>query len=101
MISIYTFIIKANKEFVARENAIQQWYELFEKINILMQDYTVDYEEYYNRQMVGCVAWGLTGSKFKWNIWTWGYCTKFTAYGNENSTNRNAWSIIPPKYHDI
>ena len=53
--SIYSFIIKANREIHARQDAIQQGYGFFEKLNIWMQDYTIDYEEYYNRQMVGCV----------------------------------------------
>ena len=94
MIEIYSYIVKANRDFIARQNSIQQWYELFEKINILMQDYTVDYEEYFNRQMVGCVDWWGTGVNFTWNISTWWYCTKFTAYWNENSTQRNVWSIL-------
>lgn len=103
MISIYLFIIKANKEFVARESAIQQWYELFEKINILMQDYTIDYEEYYNRQMVWCVNswWLLTWQNFKRNIWTGGYCTEFTAYWNENSTDSAELNNSETNYHDI
>lgn len=99
MITIYLFIIKANKEFTARESAIQQWYELFEKINILMQDYTIDYEEYYNRQMVWCVDWWGTGSKFEWKIWTWGYCTNFTAYWNGTSTIRR-WNNNK-QYHEV
>ena len=99
MISIYTFIIKANKEFVARESAIQQWYELFEKINILMQDYTIDYEEYYNRQMVWCVWEDKKGSSFERNISTWWYCTNFTAYWNHNSTDRRGLNC--PNCHDI
>lgn len=99
MISVYSFMLKSNKQILARQKAIQQWYEFFEKLNILMQDYTVDYEEYYNRQMVWCVEWWWTGANFTWNIWTWWYCTKFTAYWNENSTNkRNWWS---GSYHDI
>ena len=103
MIEIYSYIVKANRDFIARQNSIQQWYELFEKINILMQDYTVDYEEYFNRQMVGCVNswWLLTWENFKRNIWTWWYCTEFTAYWNENSTQRNVWSTLSWKYHDI
>ena len=90
IITIYSFMIKSNKEFNLRQTAIQQWYEFFEKLNILMQDYTIDYEEYYNRQMVWCVNSGglLTWGNFKWNIWLSGYCTQFTAYWNENSTDR-------------
>ena len=83
MIGIYSFLIKSNKEIIARQNVIQQWYELLEKLNILMQDYTVDYEEYFNRQMVWCVEWWGTWSNFKWNVWLSWYCTEFTAYGNE------------------
>lgn len=98
-------MIKSNKEFNLRQTAIQQWYEFFEKLNILMQDYTIDYEEYYNRQMVWCVnSWGLlTWSNFKWNIWLSGYCTEFTAYGNQNSTKRNMGNskTISWAYHDI
>ena len=98
-------MIKSNKEFNLRQTAIQQWYEFFEKLNILMQDYTIDYEEYYNRQMVWCVnSWGLfTWSNFKWNIWLSWYCTEFTAYGNQNSTKRNMdhSNIISWVYHDI
>ncbi len=96
-------MIKSNKEFNLRQTAIQQWYEFFEKLNILMQDYTIDYEEYYNRQMVWCVGWWGTGSNFKWNIGLSWYCTEFTAYGNQNSTKRNMGSskIISWAYHDI
>ena len=102
MVWIYSFLIKANKDIIARQTAIQQWYEFFERINILMQDYTIDYEEYFNRQMVWCVAWWGTGSNFKWNIWISWYCTNFTAYWNENSTARKiVWWTIPSNYHDI
>ena len=98
MISVYSFMLKSNKQILARQKSIQQWYEFFEKLNILMQDYTVDYEEYYNRQMVWCVEWGWTGVNFTWNIWTWWNCTKFTTYWNENSTKK-LW--ISESYHDI
>ena len=63
-----------------------------------MQDYTIDYEEYFNRQMVGCTPSWPTGSDFKWIIWLSWYCTNFTAYGNENPTNRRD---SQPWDHDI
>ncbi len=108
IIAIYTFMIKSNKEFTLRQTAIQQWYEFFEKLNILMQDYTIDYEEYFNRQMVWCVkSWStlLTWDNFKWNVWISWYCTEFTAYWNENSTQSKrqkyaGWNI-PTTWHDI
>ena len=51
-----------------------------------MEDYTIDYEEYYNRQMVGCV-WDERWDSFKWTVNGW-YCTNFTAYWN-SYTDRN------------
>lgn len=108
IITIYSFMIKSNKEFNLRQTSIQQWYEFFEKLNILMQDYTIDYEEYFNRQMVWCVkSWStlLTWDNFKWNVWLSWYCTEFTAYWNKNSTKskRKEYDgrIIPGEYHDI
>lgn len=63
-----------------------------------MEDYTIDYEEYFNRQMVWCVEWGWKGAYFNWNTWTWWYCTKFTAYWNENSTTNKK---VNEDDHDI
>lgn len=103
MLNIYRFIITSNKEISARYETIQQWYEFFERLNILMQDYTVDYEEYYNRQMVGCTEWWGTGSNFKWNVWLSWYCSNFTAYGNYTSSKRklNASTKVETWYHDV
>ena len=100
MFSMYGFIIRSNKEVNARQVAIQWWYEFFERLNILMQDYSVDYEEYFNRQMVWCSDnwWILTGNDFEWNVWLSWYCSEFTAYGNNSSTNR---SNIKPEWRDI
>ena len=97
--SLYNFIIRSNREISARQDTIQQWYEFFERLNILMQDYTIDYEEYFNRQMVGCTAWGTKGPSFTRSIWQSWYCTEFTAYGNQNSTNRWEWNRT--KDHDL
>lgn len=107
MILVYSFLIKSNKEIIARQTAIQQWYEFFERLNILMKDYTIDYEEYFNRQMVWCVkeSWKLfTWANFKWNIWVDWHCTEFTSYWNKNTTKRKFqkwWSLIPSDYHDV
>jgi len=104
MLSIYRFIVSSNNEISARYETIQQWYEFFERLNILMQDYTVDYEEYYNRQMVGC-SWNVKiWDNFEWNIGLSWYCTNFTHYGNRNSTQRCIGSSCMPiswDYHDI
>ncbi len=38
----------------ARQSVIQGMHYLYEKINQFSQDYTIDYEEYRARSMVGC-----------------------------------------------
>ena len=91
--SVYSFILKSNREIVARQDSIQQWYEFFERLNILMEDYTIDYEEYYDRQMVWCTK-KSNGELLQWNSFEryidedW-YCKQFTAYGNNNSIMNN------------
>ena len=95
--SMYRFIIKSNKEINARQSAIQAWYEFFERLNILMQDYSIDYEEYYNRQMVWCVNSGwtlLTGDDFRRDVGLSWYCSEFTAYWNNNSTQSRGNRIL-------
>ena len=102
MFALYNFMIKANREITARHSAIHQWYEFFERLNILVQDYRIDYEEYYNRQMVGCNPGGGVGSWFKWNVWTGWNCTNFTTYWNWNSTERKENSVpLSTWYHDL
>ena len=95
---LYNFIVKSDREINARQSVIQQWYEFFERLNVFMQDYTIDYEEYYNRQMVWCVEWWGRGPEFTWNIWIEWYCTQPTGYWNENSTGRK---LTNEKDHDI
>ena len=54
VIEIYGSIQKQKQEIDVKQQLLFQGYELFEKMNILMQNYTIDYEEYFNRTMVGC-----------------------------------------------
>ena len=99
MFSLYNFIIRSNREIIARQSAIQQWYEFFERLNILMEDYTIDYEEYYNRNMVWCSTTRTDPNiSFSRDVWLSWYCTNFTAYGNENNIFSDD---AKKKYHDI
>lgn len=106
--ALYSFMIDSNREISARQDVVQQGYEFLEKLNILMQDYTIDYEEYYNRQMVGCrEAWD-SWEDFKWNtnyaIYDKsGYCDLFTTYWNENSTHKKTarWQEINTGFHNL
>lgn len=67
-----------------------------ERIQGLMKDYSLDYEEYFNRRLVGCDEesgqWDIFSRDIDSdtsNIYgTWnGHCDRFTAYGNRNSLN--------------
>lgn len=58
----------------ARMQLIEQSNDVMNRFAILFQDYTVDYEEYFNRSQVGT---GLTDKKDHYK--------EFTAYGNETS----------------
>lgn len=71
----------------ARTNITQDSYYVIEKINILLKDYTIDYEEYFNRKNLGCNNYGSG-----WDIGTGGYCKNFTAYGNNN--NIGEWAPV-------
>lgn len=64
----------------ARQSVIQGMYYLYEKINQYSQDYTIDYEEYRDRAVVGCDSTDM-GRDVGEN----GKCDRFTAYGNYNS----------------
>jgi hypothetical protein len=47
-------IIKFRYAFQARANLLENTYYMVERVNLLLKDYTVDYEEYFNRKNVGC-----------------------------------------------
>jgi Tfp pilus assembly protein PilE len=84
--SAYNRIQQMKKEVDVRQQLVQQTYEFFERINVLSQDYTIDYEEYFNRQMVGCSAAGGNGKNFTWTTNGSGHCDQPTFYGNRNSS---------------
>ena len=81
--SAYSKIQQTRKEIDVRQQLVQQTYEFFERMNGLIQDYTIDYEEYFNRQMVGCS--GIGGASFERNTTGSGHCSNFTAYGNSSA----------------
>ncbi len=76
----YSRMIKLKSDVEARQNLIDRSYFLMERLQVMLADYTIDYEEYFNRKIVGC------GNKE--DIKKEGHCTKFTWYGNtENNGN--------------
>lgn len=91
VINAYLSIITFRHSFHIRAKLIENTYYMFEKVNLLLRDYTIDYEEYFNRSRVWCDTSGY----FSWNVWINGYCDLFTNFGNKNSfqTNPNKHSI--------
>lgn len=86
--SVLTTLPKVKVYNDARQTLIQQTNDIMNRFSVLFQDYTIDYEEYFNRQMVGCDSKSSKlkqGTNFERNITGSGHCDAFTAYGNENS----------------
>ena len=54
LFTLFIRMIRMKTEVEGRSTLIQTTYDLVEKVNSLLQNYTIDYEEYFNRQMVGC-----------------------------------------------
>lgn len=82
IINIYSKMIQLKYNIQARTNVTQDSYFAIEKINLMLKDYTIDYEEYFNRKNVGCDS--STGT-FSRDTGDDGYCNLFTAYGNKSN----------------
>lgn len=86
IVNIYTRMIRLKYNIQARTNVTQDSYYTIEKINILLKDYTIDYEEYFNRKNVWCDSYN---DNFIRDVGTDGYCNFFTAYGNKSNINQS------------
>jgi len=54
VLGIYSQLIRTKYTIQAKQTLIQSSYYMFEKLNLELKNFTVDYEEYFNRKMVGC-----------------------------------------------
>jgi len=52
VVTAYIKILDIRNSIDARQNLVQESYFTLEKLNILLRDFTIDYEEYFNRSMV-------------------------------------------------
>ena len=52
IVNIYTKMIKLKYNIQGRTSVTQDSYDAIEKINLMLKDYTIDYEEYFNRKNV-------------------------------------------------
>lgn len=90
VISLYTKMIRLKYNIQARQSLIQNSYDAMEKANLLLKDYTIDYEEYFNRRNVWCST-GNGWPSFTRVVGTWWYCSNFSAYGNANHDTASHW----------
>lgn len=67
IIGLYTRMVRLKYNIEARQSLIQNSYDAMEKINVLLKDYTIDYEEYFNRRNVGCNG-NNAGENFTRNV---------------------------------
>jgi len=90
VIQVYIKMIHIKHNVEAKQTLIENSYFMLEKINIELKNYTIDYEEYYNRKLVGCDTITEYNDNFVRNINSWnlnGHCDRFTHYGNANHIN--------------
>ena len=71
----------------ARQTLIQQVNDAMDRFTVIFQDYTIDYEEYYNRRALGCSTGWWVGDDFKWNVGLSWYCSIPTYYWNAHGTS--------------
>ena len=77
--TLFVYIYKTKWWLEARQTITKESYFFLEKLQVMIKDYTIDYEEYWNRQQVGCMSPGNSTRNTWWN------CTMMTYYGNKNT----------------
>lgn len=107
LISLYFKMMRTRVDVEARQSLVQNSYSVMEKLNLFMKDYTLDYEEYFNRRIVWC-DWSNWWDGFSWNTtWAWNpaHCDNFTHYWNSSwlswASGWNPWANIYYCSHDI
>ena len=72
----------------ARQTLIQQVNDAMDRFAVIFQDYTIDYEEYYNRRALWCSTDWWIWDDFKWDVGLSWYCSIPTYYWNGNWFNK-------------
>jgi hypothetical protein len=49
---IFVYVYKTKGSLEARQTVTKESYFFLEKLQVMIKDYTIDYEEYWNRQQV-------------------------------------------------
>jgi len=93
IINAYYKLIDSKTDIYVRSLLTQNTNTVAEKINLIMKNYTIDYEEYFNRRMVGCDQDGW--ENFTWDVGENWYCDKFTTYWNSNWLGiSSTWNVL-------
>ena len=79
-ISLFMTMYRGKSALDARQTLTRDSYFLLERLQTMIKDYTIDYEEYRNRQYAGCAH---TGDNAAWDHDN--HCAVFTHYGNINA----------------
>jgi type II secretory pathway pseudopilin PulG len=101
LFTLFLRMLRSKTDIDARQMVITATYELVEDINSRIQNYTIDYEEYFNRRMVGCAPWTAMNN-FAWNTWiqNW-YCPLWTTYGNSTPLVATQTYVSNEREHKI
>ena len=92
VINMYYKLLQTKTDIYVRSILSKNTNLIAERINLIMKNYTIDYEEYFNRRITWCDSnWW---ENFTWNVGTNWYCDKFTNYWNGNSVDSNNWNNI-------
>lgn len=93
ILSIYSKMIVTKVDVEAKQSLIQNSYSMLEKLSVVIKDYTIDYEEYFNRRIVWC-NWANWWDSFLWNVNNKWYCPNYTYYGNKSWLSSFDWSAL-------
>lgn len=77
--TIFIHIYKTKGSLEARQIVTKESYFFLEKLQVMIKDYTIDYEEYRNRQQ----SWCMSPNNASWSGGS--NCTVMTYYGNANA----------------
>lgn len=77
--SVYINIKKSEWKIKIQQILVQESNNFLDRLYRLSLDYTIDYEEYFNRAQSSCLTWSTAIRN------TWWVCDVFTKYGNVSS----------------
>lgn len=101
LFSLFLRIINTKTNIEARQMLVQSTYDVVEQLNNKLQNYTIDYEEYFNRTMVGCST-AAQWNTFLWDSWAqlW-HCVKWTQYWNATPLINAGWYVSWESQHKL